>query len=211
MNDTSEGVTVEIYDQPYHLRGQDPAYIERLANLVDTKMRAVAAQGTTVDSLRVAVLAAINIADEYMTLQARHRALTVAESGRDHAAHPRQQPERPARFGPHRRAPYRLVRSRYCQARCHPKHGEDGFPAVASSAYPLLCLPLDRRNPDVSSEVCTLSGVPPPFREASVQVVAAALVVIHGQRTLQSTCPSLVVISRSAASVDGTWTLTLPV
>jgi cell division protein ZapA len=76
MNDTSQGVTVEIYDQPYHLRGQDPVYIERLANLVDTKMRAVAAQGTTVDSLRVAVLAAINIADEYMTLQSRHRALT---------------------------------------------------------------------------------------------------------------------------------------
>lgn len=75
MTDTSQGVTVEIYDQPYHLRGQDPVYIEGLANLVDTKMRAVAAQGTTVDSLRVAVLAAINIADELMTLQARHRSL----------------------------------------------------------------------------------------------------------------------------------------
>ena len=31
MKDTSQGITVEIYDQPYHLRGQDPAYIERLA------------------------------------------------------------------------------------------------------------------------------------------------------------------------------------
>ena len=80
MNDTSQGVTVEIYDQPYHLRGQDPAYIERLANLVDTKMRSVAAQGTTVDSLRVAVLAAINIADELMTLQARYRNANQAES-----------------------------------------------------------------------------------------------------------------------------------
>ena len=80
MNDTAQGVTVEIYDQPYHLRGQDPAYIERLANLVDTKMRAVAAQGTTVDSLRVAVLAAINIADELMTLQARHRSTNQAGS-----------------------------------------------------------------------------------------------------------------------------------
>ena len=69
MNDTSQGVTVEIYDQPYHLRGQDPAYIERLANLVDTKMRSVAAQGTTVDSLRVAVLAAINIAGGFMVTQ----------------------------------------------------------------------------------------------------------------------------------------------
>lgn len=84
MMDTSHGVTVEIYDQPYHLRGENPAYIERLATLVDAKMRAVAAQGTTVDSLRVAVLAALNIADELMTLEARHRALagsvTQAES-----------------------------------------------------------------------------------------------------------------------------------
>lgn len=80
MSDTAKSVTVEIYDQPYHLRGQDPAYIERLANLVDTKMRAVAAQGTTVDSLRVAVLAAINIADELITLQARQRGTNQAES-----------------------------------------------------------------------------------------------------------------------------------
>ena len=43
-------------------------------------MRAVAAQGTTVDSLRVAVLAAINIDDELITLQARHRALAGTES-----------------------------------------------------------------------------------------------------------------------------------
>ena len=64
MMDTSHGVTVEIYDQPYHLRGENPAYIERLATLVDAKMRAVAAQGRTVDSLRVAVLAAVNLADE---------------------------------------------------------------------------------------------------------------------------------------------------
>ncbi|MDQ1693015.1 MAG: cell division protein ZapA [Acidobacteriaceae bacterium] len=76
MNDTSQGVTVEIYDQPYHLRGDDPVYIETLANLVDAKMRAVAAAGTTVDSLRVAVLAALNIADELKTTQARLRALT---------------------------------------------------------------------------------------------------------------------------------------
>ena len=80
MQDTTHSVTVEIYDQPYHLRGENPAYIEALANLVDTKMRAVAAQGATVDSLRVAVLAAINITDELMTLEARHRALTGSVS-----------------------------------------------------------------------------------------------------------------------------------
>jgi cell division protein ZapA len=57
-------VTVKIYDQTYHLSGQDPAHIRHLAERVDAKMRAVAAQGRTVDSLRVAVLAALNLADE---------------------------------------------------------------------------------------------------------------------------------------------------
>jgi cell division protein ZapA len=59
-----EYVTVEIYDQTYHLSGQDAAHIRDLAARVDAKMRAVAAQGRTVDSLRVAVLAALNLADE---------------------------------------------------------------------------------------------------------------------------------------------------
>jgi len=57
-------VTVQIYDQTYHLSGQDPAQIRALAELVDARMRAVAAQGRTVDSLRVAVRAALNLADE---------------------------------------------------------------------------------------------------------------------------------------------------
>jgi len=56
--------TVHIYDQAYHLTGQNPAHIHKLAELVDSKMRAVASQGRTVDSLRVAVLAALNLADE---------------------------------------------------------------------------------------------------------------------------------------------------
>jgi cell division protein ZapA len=57
-------VTVQIYDQTYHLSGQDADHIRSLAEQVDARMRAVAAQGRTVDSLRVAVLAALNLADE---------------------------------------------------------------------------------------------------------------------------------------------------
>ena len=56
--------TVTIYDQTYHLTGQDPEHIRHLAEQVDAKMRAVAAQSQTGDSLRVAVLAALNLADE---------------------------------------------------------------------------------------------------------------------------------------------------
>jgi cell division protein ZapA len=68
----SQSISVDIYDQIYNLRGTDPAYIERLAAMVDAKMRAVSALGNTVDSLRVAVLAALNIADELATARQRH-------------------------------------------------------------------------------------------------------------------------------------------
>jgi cell division protein ZapA len=75
-------VSVDIYDQTYHLRAHDPAYIEKLAATVDSKMRAVSASGNTADSLRVAVLAALNIADELLRLQEQCRTLqgTTSES-----------------------------------------------------------------------------------------------------------------------------------
>lgn len=71
-------VAVEIYDQTYHLRGSDPAYLQKLAATVDSKMRAVAARSNTVDSLRVAVLAAVNLADEMARLEERSLALSGA-------------------------------------------------------------------------------------------------------------------------------------
>src|SRR5580700_5014456 len=75
-------VSVEIYDQTYNLRASDPEYIQKLAAMVDGKMRAVSANGSTVDSLRVAVLAAINIADELARLQEHCRLLrgTMSET-----------------------------------------------------------------------------------------------------------------------------------
>ena len=68
----TNSVRVEIFDQAYNLRGSDPDYISRLAEYVDGKMRAVAEQTSTVDSLRLAVLAALNIADEYHILKRKH-------------------------------------------------------------------------------------------------------------------------------------------
>ena len=66
---SNSSVRVEIFDQGYNLRGTDPDYILRLAEYVDTKMRAVSEQTHTVDTVRLAVLAAINIADEYHLLK----------------------------------------------------------------------------------------------------------------------------------------------
>jgi cell division protein ZapA len=62
-------VRVAIFDQVYNLRGSDADYILKLAEYVDGKMRAVSEQTATVDSVRLAVLAALNIADEYHLLR----------------------------------------------------------------------------------------------------------------------------------------------
>jgi len=74
-NGSGGGIRVEIYDQNYHLRGTDPQYIQDLAAYVDTKMRLISQQASTVDSLKVAVLAALNIADELHTLKRRYESL----------------------------------------------------------------------------------------------------------------------------------------
>lgn len=78
---------VEIYDQLYRLSGPDEAHLQRLGARVDSAMRMIARQTRVVDSLRLAVLAAINLADENEMLRDKIRRLeaTVAErSGRYH-------------------------------------------------------------------------------------------------------------------------------
>jgi cell division protein ZapA len=85
----SQSIAVDIYDQIYNLRGTDPAYIERLAAIVDTKMRAVSAHGNTVDSLRVAVLAALNIADELCTARQRLDSLSGSLQNSQHSTRSR--------------------------------------------------------------------------------------------------------------------------
>jgi cell division protein ZapA len=70
LKDVQTGsVRVEIFDQAYNLRGSDPEYIQKLAEYVDAKMRAVAEATNTIDTVRLAVLAALNIADEYHLLK----------------------------------------------------------------------------------------------------------------------------------------------
>ena len=66
MSKDQQMTQVDIYGQSYNLRGDgDPAYVHELAAYVDTKMTQIAESSLTVDSLKVAILAALNIADEY--------------------------------------------------------------------------------------------------------------------------------------------------
>ncbi|MFP5247910.1 MAG: cell division protein ZapA [Thermoanaerobaculia bacterium] len=63
---TTSSTGVEIFGQTYNVRGQgDPDYLAELARFVDTRMREVAAQVATVDPMKIAILAALNIADEF--------------------------------------------------------------------------------------------------------------------------------------------------
>jgi cell division protein ZapA len=65
----SRVVTVEIHGQQYPIRsGLDPAYVAELAAYVDEKMRLASRESPAGDTLKLAVLAALNIADEYFRI-----------------------------------------------------------------------------------------------------------------------------------------------
>ena len=62
----SDSTTVEIFGETYNVRGEgDPNYLAELARFVDSRMREVAAEVATVDPVKIAILAALNIADEF--------------------------------------------------------------------------------------------------------------------------------------------------
>jgi cell division protein ZapA len=65
MADKPNLVHVEIFGQTYAVRaGGEPGFIEELAAQVDAQMREVSKQSGAVDTVRIAVLAALNIAAE---------------------------------------------------------------------------------------------------------------------------------------------------
>ena len=71
MADKPTTIPVEIFGQTYNVKaGADPGYVEQLAAFVDERMRDIGRTAGAVDSVRVAVLAALNIADECFRLRA---------------------------------------------------------------------------------------------------------------------------------------------
>lgn len=68
--DETRVIHVEIHGQPYAVRSAlDPAYVAELAAYVDMKMLAASRETPAGDTLKIAVLAAINIADEVFRVQ----------------------------------------------------------------------------------------------------------------------------------------------
>ena len=73
---------VEIFGAVYHVRGSDESgYLQSLADLVDRKMREVA-QHVKGDAARIAILAALNLADELFQGQRNSRKGNGSRSGR---------------------------------------------------------------------------------------------------------------------------------
>ena len=67
MAKTTTTTDVEIFGSTYHVRGdKDPELLQELADHVDGKMREIAQQVSTVDTAKIAILAALNIADELL-------------------------------------------------------------------------------------------------------------------------------------------------
>jgi cell division protein ZapA len=60
-----DSVTIQIYGESYTLKaGGDPSYIKEVAAFVDGKMREISSGGKAITTDKVAMLAALNIADE---------------------------------------------------------------------------------------------------------------------------------------------------
>ena len=56
---------VEIFGAVYHVRGEkNSEYLQELAAVLDRKMREIAQQVSTVDTAKIAILAALNLTDE---------------------------------------------------------------------------------------------------------------------------------------------------
>jgi cell division protein ZapA len=78
MAESTHVVPIHVQGQQYPIRTSlDPEYVMRLAAFVDDKMRAASESTPSGDSLRLAVLAALNIADELF----RCRDATDLQSG----------------------------------------------------------------------------------------------------------------------------------
>lgn len=70
MDDNQKLHQVEIFGQSYNLRGEgDPKYITEIASYLDKIMHDVSENTGVADTLKVAILAALNIADDYLSIK----------------------------------------------------------------------------------------------------------------------------------------------
>ncbi len=72
----NQGTPVQIFGQVYRLRSDEDAdRVRQIAEMVDQRMNRIADRGASVDNYRIAVLAALELADELHSLRERHAGL----------------------------------------------------------------------------------------------------------------------------------------
>lgn len=74
-------IEIEIYGQKYKIRvkgEEDEKYISHLTSYVDQKMHEIAVKSKSADTIKIAVLAALNIADDYFLCQKKMDQLNEA-------------------------------------------------------------------------------------------------------------------------------------
>ena len=70
MSEIKNKVTVEIYGETYALKGNlEEARIRRLAAMLDERMKKTAKANLRLSPAKIAVLTALNIADEFLRLE----------------------------------------------------------------------------------------------------------------------------------------------
>lgn len=73
MENEKNRLTVSIYGQSYTLVGNaSPEYMRMLAGYVDETMHRIGQGNDRLDTMKIAVLSAVNIADEYFRLKEKY-------------------------------------------------------------------------------------------------------------------------------------------
>ena len=74
MERRSTVTQVEIFGQTYSVRADgDSSYVHDLARFVDSRMREVADRTATVDTTKIAILAALNITDDLKQVERQRK------------------------------------------------------------------------------------------------------------------------------------------
>jgi cell division protein ZapA len=83
MNGKKFKVTVEIYGEYYGLKGDvEPEQIEKVAALVDERMKQIARGNSRLSTAKIAVLAALNLAEDYAKLEKDYQQLVQMLKGK---------------------------------------------------------------------------------------------------------------------------------
>lgn len=70
MDNKKNKITVEVYGESYALKGNiEDERVKMIASIVDQKMRGIAKTNSRLSPTKVAVLAALNLAEDYLRLE----------------------------------------------------------------------------------------------------------------------------------------------